>query len=153
MTPSDQSPKTRIQVWCQNYPPEPQGVAPIAGTVTRELSTLGNRMLVVTAHPHYPDPEWGVCLRPYRQVRDEIEVLRLPIWPGRASAGQRIRQDLSSTIATTAVVPVLPKAEAVLAICPSLPGLFPAMLQSKLKRIPWVLWLQDMVTDLSLIHI
>ena len=67
---------------------------------------------------------------------------RVGLRPGSGSV-----RTSSSTIATTAVVPILPKAEAVLAICPSLPGLLPAMLQSRLRKIPWVLWLQDMVTD------
>lgn len=147
MTANDHRPDTRIQVWCQNYAPEPQGVAPIAATIARGLNALGNEVSVVTAHPHYPRADWGIRLRPYRELRDGVPVYRLPIWPGRDSGIERIRQDLSSTAAATAAAPFMPRADVVLAISPSLPGLMPAMLQAGLKGIPWVLWLQDIVTE------
>lgn len=140
-------PGPRIQIWSQNYDPEPQGVAPIVGTAARGLAGLGAEVTVVAAHPHYPEPSWGTRYRPYRERRDGIPVFRLPIWPGRGSGLERIRQDLSATAAANLAVPLLPPADAVIAVSPSLPGLSAAMLYSALHRVPWILWLQDIVTD------
>ena len=103
MQPNRDSPGREIQIWSQNYDPEPQGVAPIVGTVARGLASLGDGVTVVAAHPHYPEPSWGTRLRPYRENRDGIPVFRLPIWPGRGSGLERIRQDLSCTAVGNAV--------------------------------------------------
>ena len=104
-------------------------------------------MSVVSAHPHYPEPSWGTRVRPYREKRDGIPVYRLPIWPGRDSGIERIRQDLSSAAAGNLAAPFMPPADAVIAVSPSLPGLSAAMTYSFIRRVPWILWLQDIVTD------
>jgi colanic acid biosynthesis glycosyl transferase WcaI len=147
MNSDEKGSRMRVQIWSQNYDPEPQGVAPITTTVAKGLSTLGVDVTVIAAHPHYPNPDWGSRIRPYRERRDGIPVLRLPIWPGRDSGFQRIRQDLSSAAISNLVAPFLPPADALIAVSPSLPGLSAPMLYSKLRRVPWILWLQDIVTD------
>ena len=147
MTSDEQRSRMRVQIWSQNYDPEPQGVAPITTAVAKGLSTLGLDVSVIAAHPHYPNPDWGSRVRPYRELRDGIPVWRLPIWPGRASGLQRIRQDLSATAISNLVAPFLPPADALIAVSPSLPGLSAPMLYSRLRRVPWILWLQDIVTD------
>jgi colanic acid biosynthesis glycosyl transferase WcaI len=147
MQSSEDSANRRVQIWSQNYDPEPQGVAPIVGTVARGLAGLGREVTVVTAHPHYPEPAWGTRARPYRELRDGIPVYRLPIWAGRDSGLQRIRQDLSSAAAGNLAAPFMPPADAVIAVSPSLPGLSAAMNYSLIRRVPWILWLQDIVTD------
>ncbi|MGA7435288.1 MAG: hypothetical protein WBW44_06650, partial [Solirubrobacterales bacterium] len=93
--------QARVQIWTQNYEPEPQGIGPISSTVARGFVEHGIDVLAVSAHPHYPQPDWGVRFRPYRERRDGVRVLRLPIWPGRGSGMQRIRQDLSTTAVNT----------------------------------------------------
>ena len=62
----------------------------VAMDIAQLLRDLGYDVSVVAAHPHYPAPQWGRRLRPYRETRDGIPVLRLPIWAGRGSAGERL---------------------------------------------------------------
>ena len=76
----------RIQLWSYNYDPEPQGIAPLSGMLARSLQALGHAVTVVAAHPHYPEPAWGHRVRPYREVREGIEVLRLYDIDGAATA-------------------------------------------------------------------
>ena len=137
----------RIQLWSYNYDPEPQGIAPLSRMVAVELAERGHDVQVVAAHPHYPEPTWGVRLRPYRERRDGISVLRLPLWIGRESGVERVRQELSFAAAQTLAAPFLPAADAILAVTPCFPALAPAMAFSRVRRTPWVMWLQDIVTD------
>lgn len=137
----------RIQLWSYNYNPEPQGIAPLSRMLAVELSARGHDVLVASAHPHYPEPRWGTRLRPYRESRDGIPVLRLPLWIGRDSGAERVRQDLSFTAMQALVAPFLPATDAVIAVTPSFPALAPAMAFARIRGIPWIMWLQDIVTD------
>lgn len=137
----------RIQLWSYNYDPEPQGIAPLSAMLARALRDRDHAIRVIAAHPHYPEPVWGVSLKPYRERRDGIEVTRLPLWAGRGSGRQRLRQELTFTAAQSAVAPLLPSADVLIATSPSFPALGPAMAFSKARRVPWVMWLQDIVTD------
>ncbi|MGI8903414.1 MAG: glycosyltransferase family 4 protein [Solirubrobacteraceae bacterium] len=136
-----------VQLWSYNYDPEPTGIGPLTTVLARQLTTRRHRVTVLAAHPHYPQPVWGSCRRPYREHRDGIEVLRLPLWPGRASTIARVRQELTFTAALTAVAPVLPTPDVVVAVSPSFPALGPAMLNACARRVPWILWLQDILPD------
>lgn len=137
----------RIQLWSYNYDPEPQGIAPLSRMLAVELSARGHEILVVSAHPHYPEPNWGVRLRPYRESRDGIPVLRLPLWIGRGNGAERVRQDVSFATMQALVAPLLPVADAVIAVTPCFPALAAAMAFSRVRRTPWIMWLQDIVTD------
>ena len=137
----------RIQLWSYNYDPEPTGIAPLSGVWARSLRARGHDVEVIAAHPHYPEPLWGHRLVPYRQSLDGIRVLRLPLWIGRASAIQRIRQEASFTAALAATVPTLRTPDVIVAVSPSFPALVPAMANARARRIPWVLWLQDILPD------
>jgi colanic acid biosynthesis glycosyl transferase WcaI len=137
----------RIQLWSYNYDPEPQGIAPLSGMLARGLADRGHDVVVVAAHPHYPEPAWGLRFRPYRERRSGIEIYRLPLWPGRGSGVARIRQELSFVVSQSTVAPLLPPADFLIAVTPSFPALAPAMAFSRARRVPWVMWLQDIVTD------
>ena len=137
----------RVQIWSYNYEPEPQGIGPLSGMLAQHLQTRGHDVLVVAAHPHYPEPYWGVRLRPYREKRHGIPVLRLPLWPGRTSGLTRIRQELAFSISQTIVAPILPPADVLVAVTPSFPAVAPAMGFARLRRIPWVMWVQDITTE------
>jgi colanic acid biosynthesis glycosyl transferase WcaI len=137
----------RIQLWSYNYEPEPTGIAPVSATWARAMSELGHEVDVVAAHPHYPAPAWGSARRPYREVRDGIRVLRLPLWIGRDSRVARIRQEFSYTLSHSVALPALGRRDATVVVSPSFPALMPAMLQSRIRRRPWVLWLQDIIPD------
>jgi colanic acid biosynthesis glycosyl transferase WcaI len=137
----------RIQLWSYNYDPEPQGIAPLSRMLAVGLSALGHDVLVVAAHPHYPEPSWGRTLRPYRERRDGLQVLRLPLWIGRESGIERMRQEASFALAQALIAPVLPSADALVAVTPCFPALAAAMMVSRVRRTPWIMWVQDIVTD------
>jgi colanic acid biosynthesis glycosyl transferase WcaI len=137
----------RIQLWSYNYAPEPQGIAPLSAMLAEALIARGHDVLVVAAHPHYPEPVWGVRVRPYRETRNGVPVLRLPLWPGRSSGLARVRQELTFTASQSLIAPLLPDADVMIAVTPSFPALAPAMAFSRTRGIPWVMWLQDIVTD------
>lgn len=137
----------RIQLWSYNYDPEPSGIAPLSGVWSRAMQARGHEVEVVAAHPHYPEPRWGRSLKPYREVRDGVAVLRLPLWIGRGSATQRMRQEASFATAMTLAAPAIGTPDVIVAVSPSFPALGPAMAAARARRIPWVLWLQDILPD------
>ena len=137
----------RLQLWSYNYPPEVTGIAPVSEVWAKAMSTLGHEVEVVAAFPHYPEPIWEHPKLPYREVRDGIPVTRLPIWAGRANTAQRIRQELSFTAAQTAAFPALSRPDVMIVVSPSFPALLPAIVNARVRRIPWVLWLHDILPD------
>ena len=80
----------RIDLWTWQYEPEPTGIGPVAASWARSMKDHGHDVRVVTAHPHYPTPQWGRSWTPYYEQRDGIPVLRLPLWIGRQSALARM---------------------------------------------------------------
>lgn len=137
----------RVQLWSYNYNPEPTGIGPVSTILAEGLRDLGHSLDVVAAHPHYPEARWGPCLLPYREQRTGIPVLRLPLWIGRASAGERYRQELTYMASQFAALPVLGRPDLLVSVSPSFPALLPAMVNARARRLPWVLWLQDILPD------
>jgi colanic acid biosynthesis glycosyl transferase WcaI len=137
----------RIQLWSWNYDPEPSGMGPLAGTWARTMAARGHSVDVLTAHPHHPDSRWGVRLAPYREERDGISLLRLPLPIARGNARQRILKEIAWSSGTLAAIPWLGKPDVIVAVSPCFPALVPAMLDAALRRIPWVLWLEDIYPD------
>ncbi len=137
----------RVQLWSCNYAPEPTGIAPVSRTLAVGLRDAGHEVSVVAAHSHYPSPEWGARWMPYREERDGIPVLRLPLLIGRATASERLRQELSYLTALTASTPFLGRPDVFISASPSFPALLPAMMNRRIRRVPWILWLHDILPD------
>jgi colanic acid biosynthesis glycosyl transferase WcaI len=137
----------KIQLWSYNYDPEPTGIGVVSTVWARGLLELGHEVEVVAAHPHYPDPRWGVRLRPYREVRDRVRVLRLPLWIGRGSTTERFRQELTFMAAQAAATPFLRRPDVLVSTSPCFPALLPAIANVRTRNIPWVLWLHDLLPD------
>lgn len=137
----------RIQLWSYNYAPEPCGIAPVSEVWAQAMKLLGHEVGVVAAWPHYPEPVWSHPRRLYREVIDGIPVLRLPLWVGRDDTAQRIRQELTFTAAQTAAIPALGRPDVIVSASPSFPALLPAVVNARLKRVPWILWLHDILPD------
>ena len=138
----------KIQLWSYNYDPEPTGIAPLSRVWVHAMRERGHEVDVVAAHPHYPEPVWGVRRRPYRELRDGVPVTRLPLWIGRATATQRMRQEATFAGALALAAPWLGRRpDVIVAVSPSFPALGPAMLNAWARRVPWVLWLQDILPD------
>lgn len=137
----------KIQLWSYNYDPEPTGIGIVSTVWAKGLRDRGHQVQVVAAHPHYPEPRWGRKLLPYREVRDGIDVLRLPLWIGRASASERYRQELTFMAAQAAATPFLPTPDVLISTSPSFPALLPAIANVRARKVPWVLWLHDLLPD------
>ena len=137
----------RLQLWSCYYDPEPMGIGPVSAIWARGLRDRGHHVEVVAAHPHYPNAAWGKRVLPYREELDGIPVLRLPLWIGRRSATQRIRQELSLAAAHAAALPALARPDVLVSVSPSFPALLPGMVNARLRRLPWVLWLHDLLPD------
>jgi colanic acid biosynthesis glycosyl transferase WcaI len=137
----------KVQLWSYNYAPEPTGIAPVSAVLAKGLRLLGHEVSVVAAHPHYPSPQWGNAIRPYREERDGIPVLRLPLWIGRANGAERMRQELTFVASQFAALPALGRPDLVVSASPSFPALLPAGIYTQLGRTPWVLWLHDILPD------
>jgi colanic acid biosynthesis glycosyl transferase WcaI len=137
----------RLQLWSYNYDPEPIGIAPVATTWARTMQERGHDVEVVAAHPHYPHPDWGAKLLPYREVRDGIPVLRLPLIAGRGRLARRLIQEFTFTAAESLALISLGRPDAMVVISPSFPALMPAMANAAVRDVPWLLWLQDMLPD------
>jgi colanic acid biosynthesis glycosyl transferase WcaI len=137
----------KLQLWSYNYDPEPCGIAPLSTVLAGSLRDRGHDVSVVAAHPHYPEPLWGRRIRPYRELRDGIPVLRLPLWIGRETSAERVRQEVSFVAAKMVSLPALERPDLVIAVSPSFPALSAAMVYSRARRVPWVMWLQDILPD------
>ncbi|HWH11947.1 MAG TPA: glycosyltransferase family 4 protein [Solirubrobacteraceae bacterium] len=137
----------RIQLWSYNYDPEPTGIGPMSRVWADGLRDLGHDVDVVAAHPHYPVPIWGRRILPYRETRGGTRVLRLPLWVGRATSTERYRQELTYMAAQFAALPILRSPDVLVSGSPSFPALLPAMVNTRIRRVPWVLWLHDILPD------
>lgn len=137
----------RIQLWSCNYEPEPMGIAPLSAIWAKAMTDRGHVVDVVAAHPHYPEPQWGSKLRPYREIRNGIPVTRLPLIIGRKYKSQRLIQELSFMASQMASLPFLGSPDVLISVTPSFPALLPGIVNSRLRRVPWILWIQDILPD------
>jgi colanic acid biosynthesis glycosyl transferase WcaI len=69
------------------------------------------------------------------------------LWPGRGSTAQRLRQELTYVASLSLALPMLGTPDVIVAVSPSFPALAPTMAAARLRRVPWVLWLQDILPD------
>src|SRR3954462_5388469 len=139
--------RLRIQLWSYNYDPEPTGIGPVSKVWAEGLRDRGHEVEVIAAHPHYPEPRWGTKLLPYRETPNDVPVLRLPLWIGRASSAERYRQELTFMASQFAALPTLSRPYVLVSASPSFPALLPAMLNARARRTPWALWLHDILPD------
>jgi colanic acid biosynthesis glycosyl transferase WcaI len=107
---------------------------------------------VVANHPHYPDPRWGVRRWPYRQRRGNVRLLRLPLLIGRETAKQRLVQEMSIVASYLAAAPILGppllrKPDVLLVVSPPFPALLAAVANGRLRGLPWVYWMHDLLPD------
>jgi colanic acid biosynthesis glycosyl transferase WcaI len=107
---------------------------------------------VVASHPHYPDPRWGTRRWPYRQRRGDLRLLRLPLLVGRETSKQRLLQEMSivsSYLAATPILgpPLLRKPDVLLVVSPPFPALLAAVINGRLRGVPWVYWMHDLLPD------
>ena len=137
----------KIQLWSIYYEPCRMGVAPVAASLARELVLRGHEVTVVASHPHYPAPDWGTSWRVHREVRDGVNVIEIPVYPRRDTAIRRALEELTYAVGQGAGSLRLPDADALITTIPSVMALPTAEAFSRRRGIPWVIWLQDMISD------
>jgi colanic acid biosynthesis glycosyl transferase WcaI len=107
----------------------------------------GHRVEVITAHPHYPGPLWGRHARPYRETRNGVPVLRLPLVIGHRTTAARILEEATYAVSAAAAAGFSSRPDAAVAVSPSFLGLFPVLASARLRSFPWILWLEDILPD------
>jgi colanic acid biosynthesis glycosyl transferase WcaI len=137
----------RVQLWSWNYDPEPTAMGPIAGLWAREMAARGHDVEVLTGFPHYPPDIFPQSLRPYREHRDGVRVLRIPLLIGHSSAMRRIGEEVTYALSAAFAAALARGPDVVIAVSPSFLALLPVAVRSRLERTPLILWLQDILPD------
>jgi glycosyltransferase involved in cell wall biosynthesis len=139
----------RIAMFSQWWPPEP---ANIVGSLGRELAARGHQVDVVTGFPNYPSGQIydGYRLR-WRQVEDDngMRIVRVPLYPSHdRSATHRIANYVSFGVTSAMIgVPSLRNVDVAYVYHPPITSAWPAMVLKALKRVPFVLHVQDLWPD------
>jgi colanic acid biosynthesis glycosyl transferase WcaI len=139
-----------IQLWSWNFEPEWTAMGPIATMWAREMARRGHTVEVIAAHPHYPPDVWRQRLRPRRRRLDGVTVIRLPLWIGHGTATQRVREELTFAASATVAAALVRTPDVTVAVSPSFLALGPLLMNAKIRRCPWILWLQDIIPDAAL---
>jgi colanic acid biosynthesis glycosyl transferase WcaI len=122
-------------------------MGPIAALWVGAMRARGHDVEIVSAHPHYPGPLWGTRVFPYREERNGARVTRLPLWIGRGRAGARIREEVTYAASAAFAMAALSTPDLYVVVSPSFAALAPMLANARLRRRPWILWLQDLLPD------
>ena len=140
-------PAPAVTVLGVNFPPEPTGISPYTGAMTRGLTRRGYRTHVVTTHPHYPEwrvsPGYGQWSR--SEHLDGADVLRLRHYVPRKPSGiRRLLSELS--FGARLLAAPLRQPDAVIAVSPALFSSALAALRLKVfhRQTPLIVWVQDL---------
>jgi glycosyltransferase involved in cell wall biosynthesis len=117
----------------------------------REIRRQGHEVMVLTGFPNYPGgkiyPGYRVRLW-QRETMDGIAVLRVPLYPSHdRSALRRILNYLSFSLAAAIGIFALPKPDVVYVYSPPPTTALAAVMLRAVKRVPFVLDIQDMWPD------
>jgi colanic acid biosynthesis glycosyl transferase WcaI len=136
----------KIHLWSIYYEPVPMGIGPVAAMLAKQLQARGDEVTVIASHPHYPSPAWGSSHRPRRRVRDGVDVIELPVFTRRSRGWQRMLGELTYGAGQTVAALAPLRADVVIATVPSLMVVPGASLYAHTRRVPWVVWLHDIVS-------
>ena len=137
----------RVRLWSWNYAPEPTAMGPVAAVWARAMCERGHHVEVVSAFPHYPPGLFRQRVRPYRETVDGIRITRLPLILGHATPTRRMLEEATYALSAAAAALLVRPAEAEVFVSPSFLALAAASTRRRLRRVPWVLWLQDVLPD------
>jgi colanic acid biosynthesis glycosyl transferase WcaI len=121
-------------------------MAPIAALWAELMSRQGHDVLVVTAFPHYP-PIWGQKWLPRRERRGPVHVLRLPLVIGHASTSRRVLEEVTYAASAGVAAATTRRPEVAVVVSPSFLALQPVLGLMRLRGVPTILWLQDILPD------
>ena len=143
-----------------NYTPEPTGTGKYTGEMAAWLAARGHAVDVICGLPHYPqwklDPAYADG-RARVETLDGVRVLRAPHFVPSAQAlgaGARIRLETSFTLSSARYwVPRFfrrDRPDLVIAVMPPMQVAVWPLLYAWLRRVPWVLHVQDLQVDAAL---
>ena len=144
----------KILVMGMGYYPERTGIGPHTTELCEYLAARGHRVTVATAFPHFP--EWNV-MKPYRgklfahEIINGVSVRRGYVYvPSKQTTRQQILYD--SSFCASALLWGLAEREIdlILAVTPPLQLGVTAHVLSRVKRVPFVLVVQDLVPDAAI---
>ena len=148
-----------ILIYGLNYAPEPTGIGKYSGEMAAWLAAQGHAVEVICGLPHYPqwqlDPAYADG-RSRVETRDGVTVRRAAHFVPSAdalTAGARIRLETGFTLSAARYW--LPRffsrrPDVVIAVMPPMQiGVWP-LLFGWLRRVPWVLHVQDLQVDAAL---
>ncbi|SRR6266568_1374033 len=144
----------RILVMAGNYAPEKTASAPLTADFCRYLTAAGHTVSVVTTFPHYP--QWKVW-QEYRghfyakETIDGVCVYRILNYiPQRPNPLKRVLYYGSFGI--QALLPALASGRPDLIVCvtPPLELSISASILKLLWRVPFILWIKDLVPDIAI---
>jgi colanic acid biosynthesis glycosyl transferase WcaI len=136
----------RIQLWSWNYAPEPTAMGPIATLWAEMMRARGHEVRVVTGFPHYP-PIWRQKWLPYRERRNGVPVLRLPLLIGHASTVRRVLEEATYAASASVAACATRRPDVAVIVSPSFLALQSTLRVLRLRRVPTILWLQDILPD------
>jgi colanic acid biosynthesis glycosyl transferase WcaI len=144
----------RILVMAGNYAPEKTASAPLTTDFCRYLTAAGHSVSVVTTFPHYP--QWRVWqgFRGHfysKQTIDGVCVYRILNYiPKRPTPLKRVFY--YATFGIQALLPALASGRPDLIVCvtPPLELSISASILKLLWRVPFVLWIKDLVPDIAI---
>lgn len=138
-----------VSILSLNYPPEPTGIAPYAGSLAGGLSGMGYPVTAHVAHPHYPEWEIRAGYGQWIRVDDfnTVEVIRhLHYVPSAPRGLRRLFSEL--TFGIRLVFARLGDPSVVIAVSPSLfsTALATVRLRFGRRRPALIVWVQDIYT-------
>jgi colanic acid biosynthesis glycosyl transferase WcaI len=144
----------RILIMAGNYAPEKTASAPLTTDLCQYLTTLGHAVSVVTTFPHYP--QWRIekeyTGRFYsKEMIDGVSVYRILNYiPKHPTSLKRILY--YSSFGVEAFLPAAASGRPDLIVCvtPPLELALSAFLLKLWWRVPFVLWIKDIVPDVAI---
>ncbi len=140
-----------------NFAPEITSTGKYTGELAAWLAARGHEVTAIAGLPHYPAWQVDDAYRRAGWRRERLQgvaVLRAPHSvppPGRVTALRRILMESTFTLASLRWwLPLLLRRErfdAVIAVCPPLQNAVLPGLYGLLRRVPWVLHIQDFQVD------
>lgn len=139
-----------------NFHPEPTGIGKYTGELAAYLAAQGHRVRVITTPPYYPHWQVGHGYRAARyqkEIWENVEVYRCPLWVPRRPTGLTRLVHLASFALSS--LPVLTaqrnwKPDLILTIAPALMNAPFALSFARFNKIPAWLHIQDFELDAAL---
>ena len=140
-----------IVIYSYNYYPEIMGIPKTNTMLAEALVRAGNRVSVITAFPHYPFrrkfPGYGNGLF-RREERNGVQIYRTYIYiSNEDNFFKRVWHEASFIFCSVISFFKIKDADIVISVCPPLTGSLLAALFCRIRRIPMIIMIKDLLPD------